>query len=99
MREGATQESEVRSDTCLRTMNFVQNWDEWRDSLGEIVRAAREVDPSEQHTVEVVEDMIDFLSERVCPGSPEERIVRELWDRADEHERRTLARILLRMLD
>jgi hypothetical protein len=49
--------------------------------------------------VEVVEDMIDFLSERMCPGSPEERMMRELWDTADEGERKVLARTILRLLD
>lgn len=99
MREGTEQKVEEPVQACLGLMNFVQNWDEWRDSLSETVRAAREIDPSEQHTVEVVEDMIDFLSERVCPGSPEERLIRAMWDRSEEDERRTMARVLLRMLD
>lgn len=99
MREGTAQRSEERSDACLGAMNFVQNWDDWRGSLGEIVRAARDIDPSEAHTIEVVEDMMDFLTERVCPGSPEERIVRALWDHAEENERKVMARMLLRLLD
>lgn len=99
MRERTAHRGEERSDACLGAMNFVQSWDEWRDSLGEIVRAARDIDPSEAHTIEVVEDMMDFMSERVCPGSPEEGIVRALWDHAEENERRVLARMLLRLLD
>ena len=99
MREGTTHRSGGRPEACLGTMDFVQSWDEWRGSLGEIVRAARDVDPSEAHTIEVVEDMIEFLSERVCPGSPEERIMRALWDQGDEEERKVLARMLLRLLD
>lgn len=99
MREEAAQTGTRQAEACLRAMNFVQNWDEWRGSLSEMVQAARDIDPSEAHVVEVVEDMIDFLSERMCPGSQEERMMRELWDTADEGERKVLARTILRLLD
>jgi sulfur relay (sulfurtransferase) DsrC/TusE family protein len=80
-------------------MNFGQNWNDWRASLRETVNAAREIDPSDRHVVEVVEDMIDFLAQRVCSGSPEERVVAELWNRATSDEREGLARIFLRMIE
>jgi sulfur relay (sulfurtransferase) DsrC/TusE family protein len=99
MREEAAHTGTRQAEACLGAMNFVQNWDEWRGSLSEMVQAARDIDPSEAHVVEVVEDMIDFLSERMCPGSPEERMMRELWDTADEGERKVLARTILRLLD
>jgi sulfur relay (sulfurtransferase) DsrC/TusE family protein len=86
------------AQTCLNLMNFFQNWEEWRSSLSETVRAAREIDPSDRHTVEVVEDMIDFLAKRTCPGTPEERLIREMWDRAEPTDREALARIFIRML-
>jgi len=85
--------------TCLNLMNFFQNWEDWRASLSETVRAAREVDPSERHALEVVEDMIDFLSKRACPGTPEERLVKEMWDRSTPADREALARIFIRMLE
>jgi hypothetical protein len=86
-------------EACLDVMNFGQNWNEWRSSLRETVNAAREIDPSDRHVIPVVEDMIDFLAQRVCSGSPEERVVAELWDRAEPSEREALARIFLRMIE
>jgi len=91
--------TEETAQACLGMMDFFQNWDEWRASLGETVRASRDIDPSDKHTVEIVEDMLDFLAERTCPGGPEERLVREMWDRANAEERKTLARMFLRLLD
>jgi hypothetical protein len=86
-------------EACLDLMDFSHGWNEWRGSLKETVDAAREIDPSDRHVIGVVEDMIDFLSDRVCPGSSEERFVSELWDRADEDQRHVLAHIFLKMLD
>jgi hypothetical protein len=86
-------------EACLDMMNFGMNWSDWRDSLRETVNAAREIDPSDRNVILVVEDMIDFLAQRVCSGSPEEKIVAELWDRAGPTEREALARIFLRMID
>ena len=84
---------------CLDMMNFGNSWNDWRDSLRETVNAAREIDPSDRHVVPIVEDMIEFLARRVCPGSLEERIVAEMWDRATVEERETIARLFLRMVE
>lgn len=86
-------------EACLDMMNFGQNWNDWRESLRETVNAAREIDPSDRNVIPMVEDMIDFLAQRVCSGSPEERMVAELWDRAGPAERESLARIFLRMIE
>jgi hypothetical protein len=80
-------------------MNFGQNWDDWRGSLLETINAAREIDPSDDNVISVVEDMIDFLAQRVCPGSPEEEIIADLWDRASAKEREAIAKLFLRMIE
>jgi len=99
MNKGTEQKSETRLDACIRAMDFFQNWDEWRQSLSEIVLAAREIDSSGTYVAEVMEDVIDFLSERICHDSPEEYIMSELWDHANENERMILARMMLRLFE
>jgi hypothetical protein len=94
-----TAPSKQAPEACLEMMNFGQNWNDWRESLRETVNAAREIDPSDRHVIPVVEDMIDFLAQRVCSGSPEEKIVAELWDRASMEEREAIARLFLRMIE
>lgn len=94
-----TAPSRQAPEACLDMMNFEQNWNDWRESLRETVNAAREIDPSDRHVIPVVEDMIDFLAQRVCPGSAEERIVAGLWDRASMSEREVIARLFLRMIE
>ncbi len=86
-------------EACLNLMNFAQNWNDWRESLRETVNAAREIDPSDRNVIAIVEDVIDFLAQRVCSGSPEERMVAELWNQASPAERESLARIFLRMIE
>ncbi|MBI0583228.1 MAG: DUF3243 family protein [Methanomassiliicoccus sp.] len=86
-------------EACLDIMNFAKSWDDWRGSLRETVETARELDPSDRNIIGTVQDIIDFLAARVCSGSPEEKMVAELWDLATAEEREMLARVFLRMID
>lgn len=86
------------NEACLGVMNFFQNWESWKESLSETVRAAREVDPSDEHVIAVVEDVIDFLAQRTCPGSPEDRFISQIWDNAAPEEREALARVFIRIV-
>ncbi|MDW5562705.1 MAG: DUF3243 family protein [Methanomassiliicoccus sp.] len=83
------------SASCRDMFFLVRDWEDWRESLKETISAAREVDPSEPHVIAVVEDMIDFLTNRVHSGSPEEARVASLWDHATPEERRMLARCFM----
>ncbi|MFB6215202.1 MAG: DUF3243 family protein [Candidatus Bipolaricaulia bacterium] len=39
----------------------------------------------------------DFLAENVCPETPEEELLQEMWNVADPEERETIARLLVKM--
>jgi hypothetical protein len=96
MRETASRDA---PEACLDMMNFAQSWDDWKGSLRETVNTARELDPSDRNVTQTVVDIIDFLAARVCSGSPQERMVAEMWNRSTKEEREVLARIFLRMLE
>ncbi len=40
----------------------------------------------------------DFLARFADPADREQRVLKELWDVADEHEQRTLARLIAKMI-
>lgn len=81
--------------SCRDMFVLARNWDDWRASLQETISAAREVDPSDEHVIAVVEDTIDFLTGRVHSGSPQEGRVAEIWNKATPEERTMLARCFI----
>ncbi len=82
--------------TCLNTMNFFQDWESWRKDLAEMVSSAKESGKSDEEIRKMVGDTLDFLSERLCQDSQEERIIGSVWDRATPEERKMVADLILR---
>jgi sulfur relay (sulfurtransferase) DsrC/TusE family protein len=83
---------------CLDSMDFVKDWQTWRDSLHEAIAGAKKFGLSD----DVIKDMSvkvgDFLAEKVCPATKEEQLLKEMWDVATLEERRTIATLMLKLV-
>ena len=83
---------------CLDSMDFVKDWQTWRDTLHEAIAGAKKFGLSE----DVIRDMSvkvgDFLAEKVCPATKEEQLLKEMWDVATPEERRTIAALMLKLV-
>jgi hypothetical protein len=86
-------------EMCLSLMNFFTDWQDWRASIKETIDDARVIDPSDEHVLGVMEDMVDFMAERVCPGSAQDELMAEMWKKASPEERRTMAALMLKLID
>ena len=42
--------------------------------------------------------MGDFLASKIDPRSPEQKVLKELWESADENEQRTIASVLIKLV-
>jgi sulfur relay (sulfurtransferase) DsrC/TusE family protein len=83
---------------CLDSMDFVKDWQTWRETLHEAIAGAKKFGLSD----DVVKDMSvkvgDFLAEKVCPATKEEQLLKEMWDVATPEERRTIAALMLKLV-
>jgi sulfur relay (sulfurtransferase) DsrC/TusE family protein len=83
---------------CLDSMDFVKDWQTWRDTLHEAIAGAKKFGLSD----DVIKDMSvkvgDFLAEKVCPATKEEQLLKEMWDVATLEERRTIATLMLKLV-
>jgi hypothetical protein len=85
--------------TCLKGGDFIKDWDQWRKTVGEAIRTARKLGMPDR-MIEVASVKIgDFLSKRLCVESKEEALIKELWDAADANERKTLGKLLFKIMD
>ncbi|MCY0897008.1 MAG: DUF3243 domain-containing protein [Alicyclobacillaceae bacterium] len=77
----------------------LDNFGHWKEFLGEHVDKAQAMGFSDEQIGNVAAKMGEFLANRVDPKNPEQRLLKELWDSGDTEERKTLARLMVKMAD
>jgi sulfur relay (sulfurtransferase) DsrC/TusE family protein len=89
----------MERDKCLQAMDFLKDWKTWRESLGEAISAARKFGVSDDTIKRMSAKVGDFLSEKVCPATKEEELLKEMWDAASPDERKTIAGLIFKMVE
>jgi len=85
--------------TCLSGGDFIKDWDQWKKTVGEAIKMARKVGMPDK-LIEVASVKVgDFLTKKLCAESKEEALVKELWDAASPDERKTLGKLLFKIMD
>ncbi len=86
-------------EKCINALEFTKDWTSWRETLKEGIATAKGLGLSDQDIQDIGVRLGDFLAEKVCPATPEEELIKDMWTVASPEERRTLARVMFRMLD
>lgn len=82
---------------CINMIDFVGDWAEWRNNLRRAVKVGKKVGMSEDEIEALATQIGDFLAEKVCPATPEEDLLKEMWGAATPEERRTIAGLMVKM--
>jgi len=77
----------------------LNNFETWKNFLGERVDAAKRMGISEEAISKLAYEIGEFLDNRVDPKNDEQRLLKELWDVGDESERKTMARLMVKLAD
>jgi hypothetical protein len=78
--------------------SVLTSFDKWKQFLAERVNAAQNSGMNDETIVKLATDIGDFMSTKIDPENKEERLLKELWDAADEQERKTIARVMFKMV-
>jgi hypothetical protein len=85
--------------TCLSGGDFMKDWDQWKKLVNEAIKTARKVGMPDK-LIELASVKVgDFLSKRLCTESKEEALIRDLWNAASQDERKTLGKLLFKIMD
>lgn len=76
----------------------MQDWSEWRQTLAQAIDVGRSMGMSDREIADKAEVIGDFLANNVDPQNPEQRILKELWEAADENQQQELARLIIDMV-
>ncbi len=83
----------------MQAMDFMKDWNSWRATVQDAISQGRAIGLSDEQIQELSETFSNFLAEKVCPATPEEKLLKEMWNKASPDERKTLARIFIRTME
>jgi hypothetical protein len=79
-------------------MSVLDNWQQWKDFLGERLEHAQ----SEGMNKGVINDLAyqigDYLAAQVDPKNEQERILADLWSVASEEEQHAIANMMVKLV-
>lgn len=83
--------------------NFARNtntdWVTWKNYLKQAMEFAEELGISRDKIQNLANQAGDLLAQNVPPANPEQQLLKELWNAADQTERQTLARLMTKVVN
>lgn len=79
-------------------MSVMDNFDSWKDFLGDRLHDAQSKGISNQAINDIAYDIGNYLSTEVQAKNDQERILRDLWNAADEKEQHAIANIMVKLV-
>ncbi|BBH20805.1 hypothetical protein Back11_21500 [Paenibacillus baekrokdamisoli] len=74
------------------------NFDTWKQFLSDRVEQAKSIGLSEDSIAKLAFEIGSFLDEKVDPKNEQQRALKEIWDVGDEEERKTIARLMIKLV-
>ncbi|MFX3634281.1 MAG: DUF3243 domain-containing protein [Candidatus Pristimantibacillus sp.] len=76
----------------------LSNFGTWKQFLAERVEQAKKMGMNEDTITNLAFEIGSFLDEKVDPKNEQERVLKELWDVGDESERKTVAGLMVKLV-
>lgn len=80
-------------------MPFTDSFSQFKESLGNKLQMAHRVGASRGSILNAAQDFSEWLAAEVDPSNPEQRLLKELWEVADDNEQHALINMLVKFMD
>ncbi len=80
-------------------MEIGTSWHDWKKTLGKAVNAAEFAGMSDETINNTAYRLGDFFAANFDPGNREQRLLKELWEVGAEEEKRSLAKMIAKLVD
>jgi len=74
-------------------------FEKWKEFLGERVENAQQSGMSDEVISKLAFEIGEFLANKVDPKNDEERVLKEIWDVGNDEERKTIARLMVKLVN
>lgn len=78
---------------------ILETFDKWKQFLAERVNQAQKAGMNDETISKLAFQIGEFLDDKVDPENREERLLKELWDVGNEEERKTLAGLMVKLVE
>ena len=79
-------------------MSVLNNWQEWKDFLGNRLDKAQESGMQNEKVTDIAYHVGDFLANKVDPKNEQQRVLSDLWSVATPEEQHTLANMMVKLV-
>lgn len=80
-------------------MSILENFQDWKNFLSKRVKQAEKMGMNQETIQNLAYEIGDYLAKDVEPKNEEERLLRDMWNAADEDEQRVIAGLMVKMLN
>ncbi|RAL26371.1 DUF3243 domain-containing protein [Thermoflavimicrobium daqui] len=80
-------------------MSVLENFQEWKNFLSERVNQAQGLGMDQNTISDLAYQLGDYLAKDVDPKNEQERLLQELWSVASEEEQKTIAGLMVKMVN
>ncbi|MCQ6274167.1 DUF3243 domain-containing protein [Bacillus sp. V3B] len=80
-------------------MSVLENWQQWKDFLGDRLDQAQNQGVSKQTIDDLAYQVGDYLAKQVDPKNEQERVIADLWSVATPEEQHAIANIMVRLVE
>ncbi|NDI33324.1 DUF3243 domain-containing protein [Chengkuizengella sediminis] len=77
----------------------LETFDKWKHFLSDRVEQAKKAGMSEDTISKLAFQIGEFLDDKVDPKNSEERLLKELWDVGNDEERKTMAKMMVKLVE
>ncbi|MFD1426228.1 Asp/Glu/hydantoin racemase [Kroppenstedtia sanguinis] len=79
-------------------MSVLNDFDEWKSFLSQRVEQAQGMGMNQETINDVAHQIGDYLAKEISPQNSQERLLKELWNAADEQEQQTIAGLMVKLV-
>ncbi|MEX1028940.1 MAG: DUF3243 domain-containing protein [Paenibacillaceae bacterium] len=79
--------------------SVLSTFEKWKSFLSERVEQAKSSGMGEEMIEKLAFQIGEFLDNKVDPKNDQERVLKELWDIGDKDERKTIARLMVKLVE
>jgi Protein of unknown function (DUF3243) len=79
-------------------MSVLENWDQWKNFLGDRLNNAESQGVAHQTVSELAYEIGDYLAKQVQPKNDQEKVLADLWSVASEEEKHSIANMMVKLV-
>ncbi|MBU8907360.1 DUF3243 domain-containing protein [Desertibacillus haloalkaliphilus] len=79
-------------------MSVLDNWEQWKDFLGDRLHQAQNEGMNENVISDVAYQVGEYLAQQVEPKNEQERVLAQMWNVATPEEQHAIAHMMVKLV-